>query len=210
LCRTFPNLMTQEAVRGQEYNAWDTKGGNPPEHTATLPFTRCLAGPTDFTPAIFDFSEVVEGTHPHSTIAKQLAEFVVIYSPLQMAADEIEHYKHHPAFSFIESCPTDWSQTVVPCGEIGKYVCVARKGRGADDWYVGALTDSNARTLEITLDFLDPNTKYRATIYQDGENADYETNPYALGINMREVDSNTKITLPLARSGGAAIRIEKK
>lgn len=104
--RTWPNLMTQEGVRGQEYNAWDRRGGNPPSHTVTLPFTRGLAGPTDFTPAIFNFSEIVPGTHPHSTLAKQLGEFVVIYSPLQMAADAIENYEGQPALSFIESCPT--------------------------------------------------------------------------------------------------------
>ena len=118
--RTWPNLMTQEGVRGQEYNAWDRRGGNPPAHTVTLPFTRCLAGPTDFTPAIFNFSEVVKGTHPHSTLAKQLGEFVVIYSPLQMAADAIENYDGQPALTFIESCPTTWSKTIVPNGEIGK------------------------------------------------------------------------------------------
>ena len=118
--RTWPNLMTQEGVRGQEYNAWDRRGGNPPAHTVTLPFTRCLAGPTDFTPAIFNFSEVVKGTHPHSTLAKQLGEFVVIYSPLQMAADAIENYEGQPALTFIESCPTTWSKTIVPNGEIGK------------------------------------------------------------------------------------------
>ena len=118
--RTWPNLMTQEGVRGQEYNAWDRRGGNPPSHTVTLPFTRGLAGPTDFTPAIFNFSEIVPGTHPHSTLAKQLGEFVVIYSPLQMAADAIENYEGQPALSFIESCPTTWSRTLVPNGEIGK------------------------------------------------------------------------------------------
>ena len=117
--RTWPNLMTQEGVRGQEYNAWDRRGGNPPAHTVTLPFTRGLAGPTDFTPAIFNFSEIVKGTHPHSTLAKQLGEFVVIYSPLQMAADAIENYEGHPALSFIETCPTTWSKTLVPNGEIG-------------------------------------------------------------------------------------------
>ena len=120
LQRTMPNLMTQEGVRGQEYNAWDRRGGNPPSHTVTLPFTRGLAGPTDFTPAIFNFSEIVPGTHPHSTLAKQLGEFVVIYSPLQMAADAIDNYEGQPALSFIESCPTTWSQTLVPNGEIGK------------------------------------------------------------------------------------------
>ncbi|MBR0388628.1 MAG: glycoside hydrolase family 97 protein, partial [Prevotella sp.] len=153
--RTWPNLMTQEGVRGQEYNAWDRRGGNPPSHTVTLPFTRGLAGPTDFTPAIFNFSEIVPGTHPHSTLAKQLGEFVVIYSPLQMAADAIENYEGQPALSFIESCPTTWSRTLVPNGEIGKYITIARKERGGDSWFIGSITNEEARSLEVSLDFLD-------------------------------------------------------
>ena len=207
--RTWPNLMTQEGVRGQEYNAWDVRGGNPPSHTVTLPFTRCLAGPTDFTPAIFNFSEVVKGTHPHSTLAKQLGEFVVIYSPLQMAADAIENYEGQPALTFIESCPTTWSRTLVPHAEIGKYVTVARKERGGDNWFVGSITNEEARELTLALDFLDKGARYRAVIYEDGPNADYETNPYPMTIRQVEVDCNSSLRLRLARSGGAAIRIEK-
>ena len=207
--RTWPNLMTQEGVRGQEYNAWDVSGGNPPSHTVTLPFTRCLAGPTDFTPAIFNFSEVVKGTHPHSTLAKQLGEFVVIYSPLQMAADAIENYEGQPALTFIESCPTTWSRTLVPHAEIGKYVTVARKERGGDNWFVGSITNEEARELTLALDFLDKGARYRAVIYEDGPNADYETNPYPMTIRQVEVDCNSSLRLRLARSGGAAIRIEK-
>ena len=207
--RTWPNLMTQEGVRGQEYNAWDVRGGNPPAHTTTLPFTRCLAGPTDFTPAIFNFSEVVKGTHPHSTLAKQLGEFVVIYSPLQMAADAIENYEGQPALTFIESCPTTWSRTLVPHAEIGKYVTVARKERGGDNWFVGSITNEEARELTLALDFLDKGARYRAVIYEDGPDADYETNPYPMTIRQVEVDCNSSLRLRLARSGGAAIRIEK-
>ena len=207
--RTWPNFMTQEGVRGQEYNAWDMRGGNPPAHTVTLPFTRCLAGPTDFTPAIFNFSEVVKGTHPHSTLAKQLGEFVVIYSPLQMAADAIENYEGQPALTFIESCPTTWSKTLVPNGEIGKYVTVARKQRGGDSWFIGSITNEEARTIELPLTFLDEGSTYRAIIYEDAPDADYETNPYAMGIRQVEVTAATTLTLRLARSGGAAIRIEK-
>ena len=166
--RTWPNLMTQEGVRGQEYNAWDRRGGNPPAHTVTLPFTRCLAGPTDFTPAIFNFSEVVRGTHPHSTLAKQLGEFVVIYSPLQMAADAIENYEGQPALTFIESCPTTWGKTLVPNGEIGKYVTVARKERGGDRWFVGSITNEEARQIDLPLGFLEAGKQYRAIIYEDG------------------------------------------
>ena len=208
--RTWPNLMTQEGVRGQEYNAWDTKGGNPPAHTVTLPFTRGLAGPTDFTPAIFNFSEVVKGTHPHSTLAKQLGEFVVIYSPLQMAADAIENYEGQPALTFIESCPTTWSKTIVPNGEIGKYVTIARKERNGDRWFIGSITNEEAREISLKLGFLDADAKYRALIYEDGPDADYETNPYPMAIRQIEVTSDSTLQLKLARSGGAAIRIEKQ
>jgi alpha-glucosidase len=208
--RTWPNLMTQEGVRGQEYNAWDVKGGNPPSHTVTLPFTRCLAGPTDFTPAIFNFSEVVKGTHPHSTLAKQLAEFVVIYSPLQMAADAIENYEDQPALTFIESCPTTWSKTLVPNGEIGKYVTVARKERNGDRWFIGSITNEETRIIDLPLSFLDAGCRYRAIIYEDGPDADYQTNPYPMTIRQLEVNSQDTLHLELARSGGVAIRIVKR
>ena len=207
--RTWPNLMTQEGVRGQEYNAWDRRGGNPPSHTVTLPFTRGLAGPTDFTPAIFNFSEIVPGTHPHSTLAKQLGEFVVIYSPLQMAADAIENYEGQPALSFIESCPTTWSRTLVPNGEIGKYITIARKERSGDSWFIGSITNEEARSLEVSLDFLDEGAIYRATIYEDGPEADFERNPYEMTIRQIAVTKADTLHLRLARSGGAAVRIEK-
>lgn len=207
--RTWPNLMTQEGVRGQEYNAWDRRGGNPPSHTVTLPFTRGLAGPTDFTPAIFNFSEIVPGTHPHSTLAKQLGEFVVIYSPLQMAADAIENYEGQPALSFIESCPTTWSRTLVPNGEIGKYITIARKERGGDSWFIGSITNEEARSLEVSLDFLDEGATYRAIIYEDGPEADFELNPYEMTIRQIAVTKADTLHLRLARSGGAAVRIEK-
>lgn len=207
--RTWPNLMTQEGVRGQEYNAWDRRGGNPPSHTVTLPFTRGLAGPTDFTPAIFNFSEIVPGTHPHSTLAKQLGEFVVIYSPLQMAADAIENYEGQPALSFIESCPTTWSRTLVPNGEIGKYITIARKERGGDSWFIGSITNEEARSLEVSLDFLDEGATYRAIIYEDGPEADFERNPYEMTIRQIAVTKADTLHLRLARSGGAVVRIEK-
>ncbi len=207
--RTWPNLMTQEGVRGQEYNAWDVRGGNPPAHTVTLPFTRCLAGPTDFTPAIFNFSEVVKGTHPHSTLAKQLGEFVVIYSPLQMAADAIENYEGHPALTFIESCPTTWSKTVVPHGKIGEYVTVARKERDGDRWFVGSITNEQARNIDLPLDFLDADGLYSAMIYEDGPGADYQTNPYPITIRQEVVSRTSVLKLRLARSGGVAIRLDK-
>lgn len=207
--RTWPNLMTQEGVRGQEYNAWDRRGGNPPAHTVTLPFTRGLAGPTDFTPAIFNFSEIVKGTHPHSTLAKQLGEFVVIYSPLQMAADAIENYEGQPALSFIETCPTTWSKTLVPNGEIGKYITIARKVRHGDSWFIGSITNEEARNIDVALDFLDEGATYRAMIYEDGPEADYEHNPYEMTIRQINVAKGDTLHLRLVRSGGAAIRIEK-
>ncbi len=210
LQRTLPNFMTQEGVRGQEYNAWSRDGGNPPAHTVTLPFTRGLAGPTDFTPAIFNFDEIVEGTHPHSTLAKQLAEFVVIYSPLQMAADAIENYEGQPALSFIETCPTTWEKTIVPSGEIGRYITMARKERNGDSWFVAAMTNEESRQLSLSLDFLDDGATYEATIYEDAADADYENNPYAMTIRRITADKNTMLSLKLARSGGMVARITKK
>lgn len=209
LQRTWPNLMTQEGVRGQEYNAWDRRGGNQPNHTVTLPFTRGLAGPMDYTPAIFDFSEVVEGTHPHTTIARQLAEFVVLYSPLQMAADAIENYESHPAFSFIEKCPTDWSRTLVPHGAIGQYITVCRRERGGDRWFVGSMTNDEARELSLSLDFLDEGYIYRVRIYEDGPDADYESAPMSLAFRELRVRRDDSLTLRLARGGGAAVCIER-
>ena len=151
----------------------------------------------------------MKGTHPHSTLAKQLGEFVVIYSPLQMAADAIENYEGQPALTFIESCPTTWSKTLVPHGEIGKYVTVARKERGGDNWWVGSITNEEARTLELRLDFLDEGATYRAVIYEDGPTADFERNPYEMTIRQQEVTCQSTLTLRLARSGGAGIRIER-
>lgn len=210
LRRTYPNMMAGEGMRGQEYNAWSADGGNPPYHICILPFTRGLAGPMDFTPGIFNFkNKAVPGTHPQTTIAKQLAEYVVIYSPLQMAADMIENYENHPALTFIESCPTDWETTLVPNAEIGKYVTIARKERGADNWFIGSVTDESARDLTVALDFLDKGEKYKMTIYEDGPGADYRTNPYPLSIRMEEVTADSVIKLHLAPSGGAAIRIIK-
>ena len=206
--RTYPNLMTQEGVRGQEYNAWDPRGGNPPAHTVTIPFTRCLAGPIDFTPAIFKLQGAIKGTHPHSTLAKQLAEFVVLYSPLQMAADAIENYEGQPALTFIESCPTTWSKTIVPNGEIGKYITVCRKERGGDRWFIGTMTNADKRTMDVCLDFLDADKTYRAMIYEDGAGADYESNPYAMNFRQVEVKRGDNLHFELARSGGAVVRIE--
>ncbi len=211
LQRTFPNLMTQEGVRGQEWNAWCPEGGNPPEHTVTLPFTRGLAGPMDYTPAIFDFrNETFPQTRPNTTLAKQLALFVILYSPLQMAADMIESYQENPGpFQFLCDCPTDWDKTVYPEAEIGEYVTVARKQKDGDTWYIGSATGASARCAEIKLDFLDPDARYMATIYRDGPDADYLDNPYPVLIERREVTADNTLAIPQGRSGGAAIKIAK-
>lgn len=211
LQRTYPNLMTQEGVRGQEYDAWDPAGGNPPSHTVILPFTRGLAGPMDFTPGTFSFiNDVKPKTRVLTTLAKQLAEFVVLYSPLQMASDMIESYEANPGpLAFISSCPTDWSRTVVPEAKIGEYVTVARKDKNSDDWYIGAMTGDNARSTNIRLDFLDSNATYLATIYCDGPDADYQKNPTDCIIKKEYITSNDVLNVFLSKSGGAAIRLEK-
>ena len=138
----------------------------------------------------------------------QLGEFVVIYSPLQMAADAIENYEGQPALTFIESCPTTWGKTLVPNGEIGKYVTVARKERGGDRWFVGSITNEEARQIDLPLGFLEAGKQYRAIIYEDGPDADYERNPYPMTIRQVPVTNQSVLTLKLARSGGAAVRIE--
>lgn len=211
LQRTYPNLMTQEGVRGQEWNAWCPEGGNPPSHTVTLPFTRGLAGPMDFTPVIFRFeNKVMPQTHVNTTLAKQLALFVILYSPLQMASDEIENYESNPRpFQFVCDCPTDWDRTVYPEAEIGRYVTVARKAKDSDDWFVGSATGDEARTAHIDLGFLDAGCRYRATIYRDGPDANFDTDPYPVLIEQRDVDSGMALDIPQGRSGGCAIRLSK-
>jgi len=210
LQRTLPNLMTQEGVRGQEWDAWSKDGGNPPEHTTIIPFTRGLAGPIDFTPGTFNFTNpVLPNTKVHTTLAKQLALSVVIYSPLQMASDMIENYENNPAFEFITSCPTDWSKTVVPDAKIGEFVTIARRDKETDNWFLGSITNKDARTVKLDLKFLDSNKKYKAKIFRDGKGADYETNPYPIIIEEKEVDSKTILSVDLARSGGVAIILMK-
>lgn len=210
LQRTYPNLMTQEGVRGQEWNAWSKDGGNPPEHNTIIPFTRGLAGPIDFTPGIFNFiNTALPNTKVHTTLAKQLALSVIIFSPLQMASDMIENYENNPAFEFITSCPTTWSKTVVPNAEIGKYVTITRKDRNSENWFLGSITNGDARDLNVPLNFLDKNVKYNAKIFCDGIGADYEKNPYPVKILEMEVTSKTILPIKLARSGGTAIIFSK-
>ena len=209
--RTWPNLIATESMRGQEYNAFDRRGGNPPYHECILPFTRGLGGPMDFTPGIMEYSnDSVPGTRPQTTLAHQLAEYVVIYSPGHMAADQIENYEHQPAFKFIEEVPTDWQRTLVPHAAMGKYVTCVRQERGTDNWYVGSVTDATARDLDLSLDFLDQGTRYEAIIYEDGPGADYRDNPYPMTIRRVAVDRGTTLRLHLAPGGGVAIQILAK
>ncbi len=213
--RTYPNWMSREGARGQEYNAWGGEGGNPPEHETNLYFTRMLAGPMDFTPGIFDLfiergtgrPRRLEESHPRTTLAKQLALYVVIYSPLQMAADLPENYVGQPAFQFIRDVAVDWETSKTIDGKIGDYVIVARKAKNSEEWFLGAITDEEGRTFTVPLDFLTPGRKYVAEIYADGPGANWSTNPLPVTISERNVDSSTRLNVVLAPGGGQAIRI---
>lgn len=206
LRRTYPNWVSREGARGMEYNAWGNPS-NPPEHEANLAFTRLLAGPMDFTPGIFGMeTRSAEGVA--TTWAKQLALYVVIYSPIQMAADLIENYEANPGpFQFIRDVPTDWEETRVLNGEIGDYVTIVRRDRMSRDWYLGAITDEFARTLDAPLSFLERGVRYRAQIYRDGPNADFRGAARSdIVIEERIVTSADTLTLQLAPGGGQAIR----
>ncbi|MEO8564118.1 MAG: glycoside hydrolase family 97 protein [bacterium] len=215
--RTWPNMMSREGARGQEYNAWGAEGGNPPEHESILFFTRLLAGPMDFTPGIFDLllkstgegARTPEQSRPRTTLAKQLALYVVLYSPLQMAADLPENYAGQPAFQFIRDVAVDWDTTRVIDGAVGDYVLVARRQRGTPTWFIGAITDEVARTFTVPLDFLTPGKRYEAEIYADGPGANWRSNPLPVTISRRAVTSATRLTVSLAAGGGQAIRIRE-
>ncbi|MFC1688355.1 glycoside hydrolase family 97 protein [Pseudomonadota bacterium] len=208
LRRTYPNWISREGARGQEFNAWGVPP-NPPEHTAILPFTRMLSGPMDFTPGIFDltFNGQESEQRVSTTLAKQLALYVTIYSPIQMAADLPENYEKRPdAFRFIVDVPTDWEQSIAVAGAVGDYVAFARQARGGDHWYLGAVTDEQARKLDIPLDFLEKGVRYSAQIYRDGPDAHWLTNPYAITIEEKVFQQGDVLALPLAPGGGAAVR----
>lgn len=205
LRRTYPNWVSREGARGMEFAAWGNPP-NPPEHEATLVFTRMLAGPMDFTPGIVSLKGR-NGQLLRSTLAKQLALYVVLYSPIQMVADLPEHYAEHPdAFRFIQDVAVDWEESVVVDGEVGEYATIARKVRGGDAWFLGSVGDDRPRSLRTPLSFLEPGRRYRAEIYRDGAGADWEKNPFAFVRETREVGRDDVLTLELGRGGGQAIR----
>lgn len=214
LHRTYPNWMASEAARGSEFNNAPALGITP-EHTTILPFTRMLGGPMDFTPGLFHMRlnqfDPARTTRVRTTLAKQLALYVTLYSPLQMAADLPENYEAHlDAFQFIRDVAVDWDDTRVLAAEPGEYVLIARKAKGKPDWFVSGITDESARTLPFDLSFLDPGQPYEATIYRDAPNADWDTNPEAYVIDRRSVSSQTRLTIPMAKGGGFAVRIAKR
>lgn len=211
LCRTYPNLIGNESARGTEYEAF---GGNKPFHTTILPFTRLQGGPMDYTPGILETE--VKNVNPNntsqvrSTLAKQLALYVTMYSPLQMAADLPENYERFAdAFQFIKDVPVDWQESVYLEAEPGRYITVARKDKHSDNWYVGNTSNENGHTSELLLNFLDKNKKYEATIYADAKNADWQTNPKAYTITKQKVNAKTKLKLTAAKGGGYAISIKE-
>lgn len=209
LCRTYPNWIAGESAMGNEYKDKD------PWHTSILPFTRLQGGPMDYTPGIFepDMSKVSPYNHEKMqfTLANQLALYVTMYSPFQMVSDIPENYMRFPdAFQFIKDVPVEWSESVYLEAEPAEYVTIARKDKNSDDWFVGSTAGRNGRTSEITLDFLSPKVKYEATIYADGKDADYNTNPQSYIIRKQSVTSKSKLKIPVAASGGYAIRITPK
>jgi len=210
--RTYPNLISREVARGQEYDAWGDDGGNPPNHTTIIPFTRMLSGPMDFTPGAFELTLPDRPNNQvNTTLAKQLALYVVIYSPVQMASDLPENYEAHPdAFQFIKDVPVDWETVHVLGGEIGEYISIARKERGGNDWFLGSITNEKARTVSLELDFLDKGKQYTATIYKDASNAHYHDNPAAYEIETRTVSASDTLSIPLAAGGGVAISFIQK
>ena len=211
LRRTFPNWLSREGSRGQEFNIWGNPG-NPPAHEVLLAYTRMLSGPMDFTPGIFDLDFDVRGVsrRVQTTLAKQLALYVTIYSPIQMVPDMRENYeRYRDAFQFIVDVPTGWEQSIALAGDIGEYVVFARQERGGEDWYLGAISDASERTLSLPLSFLEDGD-YEAIIYRDGDDADWATNPYDYVIETQTLNKNKRLEIRLAPGGGAAIHFRPK
>ena len=213
LRRTYPNIISREGLRGQEFNAWASDGGNPPEHLPIVAFTRMLAGPIDFTPGIFNikFDEYRKDNQVNTTLDQQLALYVVIYSPVQMAADLVEHYEANPApLQFIKDVGVDWSETKVLNGEVGDFVTIARKEKTTGNWFLGSITDENSREIEINFNFLEANKIYEAKVYRDGNNAHWNNNPLDIIIETLEIKKGDRKVIKLAEGGGLAISLKKK
>ena len=211
LCRTYPNLVGNESARGTEYEAF---GGSRPDHTVVLPFTRLQGGPMDYTPGIFETKLDTWSNNPsyvHTTLVGQLALYLVMYSPLQMAADLPEHYeKYMDAFQFIKDVAVDWDDSKYIEAEPGDYITVARKAKGTDNWFVGGKCDENGHKAVVKLDFLDKGRKYECTIYADAKDADYETNPKAYTITKKTVKKGDTLKITEARGGGFAVSLMAK
>jgi alpha-glucosidase len=205
LRRTYPNWVSREGERGMEYNAWG-QPKNPPEHEANLVFTRMLSGPMDFTPGILSLKGV-DNSPILSTLAKQLALYIVIYSPIQMAADLPENYEANPkAFQFIKDVAVDWDDTRMLAGDVGDLAVIVRKQRGSPNWFLGAVGDEQERHFDVAIDFLERGRSYRAEIYRDGDDADYRTNPRSIVIEQRIVTSTDRMAMRIAAGGGTAVR----
>jgi len=209
LQRTYPNWMASEAARGNEFNAFSI--GSPPEHETILPFTRLIGGPMDYTPGIFKmkgFNSSSPNRQMHTTLCKQMALYVTLYSPLQMVADLPENYEtHKDAFQFIKDVTTDWEDTRILGAEPGDYIYIARKEKGSPNWFIGAITDENKRMADLPLSFLDNGRKYLATIYRDGPDTDWKDNPESYKIEKFIVDRDSKLRIELAKGGGSAISL---
>lgn len=211
LHRTYPNWMASEAARGNEFNAWSV--GNPPDHETILPFTRLMGGPMDYTPGIFqvkmNYYNPQSTSQVHTTLVKQLALYVTLYSPLQMAADLPENYEKHPeAFQFIEDVAVDWDDTKILEAEPGDFITTARKAKGKDEWYLGAITDENPRNAMASLSFLDAGKTYVATLYLDAEDAHWQNNPMEYRIQKFLVTNKSVLKMKLAAGGGAAVSVK--
>ena len=211
LCRTWPNLIGNESARGTEYQAF---GGTKPMHVTLLPFTRLQGGPMDYTPGIFSMEvsklNPANNSHVNATIANQLALYVTLYSPLQMAADVPEHYEQYmDAFRFIKEVAVDWDESRYLLAEPGDLIVIARRAKGSAEWFVGGVTDENRRTAELRLDFLDPEKSYVATLYADAPDADYRTNPEAYTIRTGKVTAKSKLKVEMAPGGGFALSIRE-
>ena len=208
LCRTYPNLIGNESARGTEYEAF---GGSNPDHTVILPFTRLQGGPMDYTPGIFETqlkNWSSNQSYVHTTLAGQLALYLVMYSPLQMAADLPEHYeKYNDAFQFIKDVAVDWDDSKYIEAEPGDYITVARKAKGTDNWFIGGKCDENGHKAVIKLDFLDKGKTYECTIYSDAADADYEKNPKAYSIIRKQVKRGDVLKINEARGGGFGVSL---